>query len=194
MTKVVTNSKQPRPKPLTPKHVRETTDPGRHGDGHGGFGLSLHVKVGKNGRITKSWNQRLPVEAGRKEIGLGSYPAVSLRSARQKAFENWQTAKAGENVKPIPTPTVSEVFDEVIATRSKGWRTKTTEQAWRRYKRKCKPILDKPVSEVTTGDVLSIITPIWHKLRADSRKIRVALHAVMETVSRVNHSCRFIVD
>ena len=189
VTEVVTNSKQPRPKPLTPKHVRETTDPGRHGDGYGSFGLSLHVKVGKNGRITKSWNQRLPVEAGRTEIGLGAYPAVTLRSARQKAFENWHMAKAGENVKaaPIPTPTVSEGFDQEIATRSKGWRTDTTEKAWRRYQRKCESILAKPVSEVTTDDVRSIITPIWHKIPADVKKIIAALRAVMETAIMQGH-------
>ena len=102
--------------------------------------------AGAKGRLSKSWNQRLPIEAGKRETGLGAYPAVQLHSARQKALDNWQRVKAGEDIlatlaAPIPTPTVSEMFDVVIATRRQGWRTKTTETAWRRYQRKCKSIL-----------------------------------------------------
>ena len=188
MTKVVTKVKRPQQGGLTPHFVRTVTRPGRYGDGHGGFGLSLHVKPAAKGRISKSWNQRLPIEAGKRDTGLGAYPAVQLHSARQKALDNWQRVKAGEDIlatlatlaAPIPTPTVSEMFDVVIATRRQGWRTKTTETAWRRYQRKCKPILDKPVSEVTKADVNAIFDPIWHEIPADAKKTRIALHAVME--------------
>ena len=185
MTKVVTKVKRPQQGGLTPHFVRTVTHPGRYGDGHGGFGLSLYVKPAAKGRISKTWNQRLPIEAGKRDTGLGAYPAVPLHSARQKALDNWQRVKAGEDIlatlaAPIPTPTVSEMFDAVIATRSKGWRTETTKKAWRRYQRKCKPILDKPVSEVTKADVNAIFDPIWHKIPADAKKTRIALHAVME--------------
>ena len=188
MTKVVTKVKRPQQGGLTPHFVRTVTRPGRYGDGHGGFGLSLYVKPAAKGRISKSWNQRLPIEAGKRDTGLGAYPAVQLHSARQKALDNWQRVKAGEDIlatlatlaAPIPTPTVSEMFDVVIATRRQGWRTKTTEKAWRRYQRRCKPILDKPVSEVTKADVNAIFDPIWHEIPADAKKTRIALHAVME--------------
>ena len=188
MTKVVTKVKRPQQGGLTPHFVRTVTRPGRYGDGHGGFGLSLYVKLAAKGRISKTWNQRLPIEAGKRDTGLGSYPAVPLHSARQKALDNWQRVKAGEDIlatlaalaPPIPTPTVSEMFDAVIATRSKGWRTETTETAWRRYQRKCEPILDKPVSEVTKADVNAIFDPIWHEIPAEAKKTRIALHAVME--------------
>ena len=188
MTKVVTKVKRPQQGGLTPHFVRTVTRPGRYGDGHGGFGLSLYVKPAAKGRISKTWNQRLPIEAGKRDTGLGAYPAIPLHSARQKALDNWQRVKAGEDIlatlatlaAPIPTPTVSEMFDVVIATRRQGWRTKTTETAWRRYQRKCKPILDKPVSEVTKADVNAIFDPIWHKIPVDAKKTRIALHAVME--------------
>ena len=185
VTKVVTKVKRPQQGGLTPHFVRTVTRPGRYGDGHGGFGLSLYVQPAAKGRISKSWNQRLPIEARKREKGLGAYPAVQLHSARQKALDNWQRVKAGEDIlatlaAPIPTPTVSEMFDVVIATRRQGWRTKTTETAWRRYQRKCEPILDKPVSEVTKADVNAIFDPIWHKIPADAKKTLGALHAVME--------------
>ena len=192
VTKVVTKVEQPHKGGLTPHFVRTVTRPGRYGDGHGGFGLSLYVKPAAKGRLSKTWNQRLPIEAGQRETGLGKYPEVPLHSARQQALDNWQRVKAGEDIlatlaAPIPTPTVSEMFDAVIATRSKGWRTKTTEKAWRRYQRKCESILAKPVSEVTTADVTAIIEPIWHKIPADAKKIRIVLHAVMEKAMIQGH-------
>ena len=182
VTKVVQKAARPQQGGLTPHFVRSVTRPGRYGDGHGGFGLSLHVKPAAIGRLSKTWNQRLPIEAGKREIGLGSYPAIPLHLARRKALDNWQRVKAGEDILAtrLPTPTVSEAFDQVIATRSKGWRTKTTENAWRRYQRHCNPILTKPVSKVTTADVTAIMRPIWHKIPSDAIKIRVALQAVME--------------
>ena len=182
VTKVVTKVKRPQQGGLTPHFVRTVTHPGRYGDGHGGFGLSLYVKLAAKGRISKAWNQRLPIEAGKRETGLGAYPAIPLHLARRKALENWQRVKAGEDILAtrLPVPTVSEGFDQVIATLSKGWRTETTETAWRRYQRKCEPILNKPVSKVTTADVLAIIRPISHKIPADARKTLGALETIME--------------
>ena len=187
--KVVTNLPREPKGGLTPQRVRSITDPGRYGDGYGSFGLSLLVRIGKTGRINKSWNQRLPVEAGRTEIGLGAFPAVSLHAARQKAFENWQMAKAGENVLAarLPTPTVSQGFDAVIAMRSPGWRGDTTEKTWRRYQRRCESMLAMPVSRVTTADVLKILTPIWHTIPTEAARVRVALGAVMEWAINEGH-------
>ena len=186
---MVTKVKRPQQGGLTPHFVRTVTRPGRYGDGHGGFGLSLYVKPATKGRISKSWNQRLPIEAGRRETGLGSYPAIPLHLARRKALDNWQRVKAGEDILAtlLPTPRVSEGFDQVIATRSQGWRTKTTETAWRRYQRHCNPILTKPVSKVTTADVTAIMRPIWHKIPRDAIKIRGALQAVMEWAISEGH-------
>ena len=180
--KVVTDSTPPRPKPLTPKFVREVKDPGRYGDGWGSFGLSLHVKVSrKSKRVTKSWNQRLPVEAKQKERGLGPYPAVPLHLARKLAMENWQRVKAGEDILAAhdPIPTVSEAFDTLIKARAPGWTGDTTEQVWRRIQRRCTPVLQKPVSQVTTRDVLEIITPLWHTKSRTASDIRETLGLIM---------------
>ena len=187
--KVVTHLPRPPKGGLTPHTVRSITEPGRYGDGYGSFGLSLLVRIGKTGRINKSWNQRLPVEAGRKEIGLGAFPAVSLHAARQKAQENWVMAKAGEDVMAarLPTPTVSEGFDAVIASRRQGWRGETTEAKWRRHQRHCGPILSKPVSKVTTRDVLAIIEPLWHRIPTEANDIRKSLQAVMKWAITKGH-------
>ena len=51
MTTVVTTVERQHLGVLTPQFVRSVTRPGRYGDGYGSFSLSLHVRVGKRGRI-----------------------------------------------------------------------------------------------------------------------------------------------
>jgi len=56
----------------------QTAKAGRHGDGDG-----LRFVVGETGR--KKWALRYQVWGARKDKGLGSHPAVSLKEARQRA-------------------------------------------------------------------------------------------------------------
>src|ERR1700677_1305072 len=64
---------------LTERGV-QTAKPGRHGDGDG-----LHLVVSEAGR--KKWVLRYQVDGVRKNKGLGAYPAVSLKDARDRALE-----------------------------------------------------------------------------------------------------------
>ena len=63
---------------LTERGV-QTTRPGRHSDGDG-----LHLVVSKTGR--KKLVLRYQVGGVRKDKGLGAYPAVGLRDARDRAM------------------------------------------------------------------------------------------------------------
>ena len=56
---------------LTALSVKALSEPGRHGDGDG-----LYLYVAPSG--TKSWVQRIVINERRRDIGLGSYPTVSL--------------------------------------------------------------------------------------------------------------------
>ena len=68
---------------LTDRTVKSKLAAGRYYDG-GGHGLHLHVR--KAG--SKAWVQRVRLHGKYVDLGLGSYPAVSLGSARKIAFEN----------------------------------------------------------------------------------------------------------
>ena len=48
-----------RSKRLTRAFVETVKRPGRYGDNRGGHGLSLLVKNTRNGRLSKTWSQRL---------------------------------------------------------------------------------------------------------------------------------------
>ena len=78
-------------------------------------------------------------------------------------------------------PTVAEAFDRVIALRTPTWRGKGIAQRWRASKEKyCQPILSRKVSDVTSADVLNILSPIWHDKVATARNVRSHLSAVMD--------------
>ena len=63
-----------RPRTLTAAFVRTVGRPGVYGDGRGGRGLSLRVYRTANGRITKTWRQRVRIDGRLTSIGLGPYP------------------------------------------------------------------------------------------------------------------------
>src|ERR1700755_727502 len=64
---------------LTERGV-QTAKPGRHSDGDG-----LHLVV--TGTRRKKWVLRYQVAGVRKDKGLGAYPKVGLKDARERAFE-----------------------------------------------------------------------------------------------------------
>ncbi|MCY3611198.1 MAG: hypothetical protein OXH51_06650, partial [Gemmatimonadetes bacterium] len=63
-----------RPRTLSAAFVRTVNRPGVYGDGRGGRGLSLRVHRTRDGRITKTWRQRVRIEGRLTSIGLGPYP------------------------------------------------------------------------------------------------------------------------
>jgi len=63
---------------LTDKKIKSITTPGREPDGN-----NLYLNVSRS--LRKSWTCRVRVSEGHvRDIGLGAYPAVSLKEARQK--------------------------------------------------------------------------------------------------------------
>ena len=72
-------------KRLTERGI-QTLEPGRHCDGDG-----LYLLVSPTGR--RSWVLRYQLRGKRRDMGLGSYPYVSLQVARQRAFEERSLVK-----------------------------------------------------------------------------------------------------
>ena len=167
---------------LTNTFVKNIAEPGRYGDGRGGFGLSFLVRETKNGRLSKTWAQRIIIGNRPRMLGLGIYPAVTPANAREKATKNAQLVAEGVDIR-IPKrkiPTVDQAFEQVIAIRSPGWRGKHPTYDWSRFQSYCKPIGSKPISEVTASDVLNILIPLWYTKNKTARGVRSTLSAVMK--------------
>ena len=70
--------------------AKAISEPGRHGDGD-----RLYLNVAAAG--SKSWVRRIVIEGKRRDIGLGSFPTVSLAQARNLAAANRATVAEGRN-------------------------------------------------------------------------------------------------
>jgi Arm DNA-binding domain len=85
-------------KKLTAAKLNSNLEPGRY---HDGGNLGLFLRVDPNG--ARFWIQRITIKGkltktgktGRVELGLGSYPLITLADARAKATINKHMASRG---------------------------------------------------------------------------------------------------
>ena len=172
-------------KALSAAFVR-SAPPGRHADGNG---LFLYVKP----EGTRSWIQRLVIRGRRRELGLGAATLVPLAKAREQALANRMLARSGgdplsERLRTQGTPVFAEAAARVVEQKRAGWRTPKTARDWlSSLERYAFPqIGSRPVSEVTSADVLEILTPIWHLRMQTARTVRLRVRAVLEWAIAMN--------
>ena len=165
---------------LMPAFVRNVSRAGRYCDGQG-----LYLDVRPTG--SRGWVQRLTIRGRRTELGLGGFPLVSLKEAREKAFANRKLAREGgdplsEKRRTESVPTFAEATRQVWKHLRPGWRSPEHAELWRgSLKRHALPrIGGMPVSEVTSAHVIGILAPIWHDKPATARKLRQRIRAVLE--------------
>ena len=153
---------------------------GRHADGNG-----LYLFVQPSG--TRSWIQRLIIRGRRREFGLGSVALVSLAEAREKALTNRKLAREGgdplaEKRRAQGVPTFAAAAARVLEQKQAGWRSSTHPRDWlSSLERYAFPRIGKmPVSEVSSADMLEILTPIWHVKAVTARCVHQRIRGVLE--------------
>ena len=168
---------------LTERGV-QTAKPGRHSDGDG-----LHLVVSEAGR--KKWVLRYQVAGVRKDKGLGAYPAVGLKDARERASDARKLVARG--VDPIeadraarkaakPIPTFKDIAKLVIEdAQGKSVNAKVRYQ-WERHLGPAYsgPLLDRPVHEITAVDVAAVLRPVWRSKPEVARKLYPAIRRVFD--------------
>lgn len=171
-----------RPKTLSASFVRTVNRPGRYGDGRGGHGLSLLVKPMTNGRLSKTWSQRLLINGKPVNIGLGAYPLVLLADARRLALENRQALLKGRDPRGS-MPLFSQAAEEVIRIHALGWKDggKSANQ-WRASLRDyaLPKIGHKRINGITTSDLLALLLPHWHDRTETMRRVKQRIGAIMK--------------
>ena len=92
---------------LTEAFIRSIKEPCKHGDGHGGHGLTLVVRDRAGGGLRFFWRQNVTIEGKKRSTGLGGYPLITLKEGRYKAFDNARKIALGEDIlapkREIPT-------------------------------------------------------------------------------------------
>ncbi len=173
-----------RPYRLSARFVTTIEQPGRYGDGRGSGGLSLLVKHTARGHLAKSWAQRISIDSRQRNLGLGSWPHVSLAEAREKCALNLAARRRGELVtgRKRTVPTFEEAVEKVIAMHRAGWKDGSkSEKDWRATLRDyAVPKLGgRPVNRINTADVMAVLLPIWNEKRVTARRVRQRISTVM---------------
>lgn len=164
---------------LTATAVEKRKAKGRMFDGAG-----LILRITASG--SKSWIFRYTPKGGRvTEMGLGGYPQVSLAAARDSAEECRTLVAAGKNPKAERDresgKTFGEAADSFYEAMQARWTNDKSRYQWRRtLKETCSSIRSKPVADLGTDDVLSILQPIWQKTPETASRVRGRIESVLD--------------
>ncbi len=107
---------------FTDIYIRNLKTAGRHTDA-ATQGLNLQIKAGGG----KYWTFRYLYQGKRHDLGLGTYPAVSLKEARSRAINARNKLNQGQRPdatwKPQPAVAETKVRDDrpVFSEFAKGW-------------------------------------------------------------------------
>ena len=169
---------------LTALSAKALCEPGRYGDGEG-----LYLHIAPSG--SKSWVQRIVIDGRRRDIGLGSYTAVSLAQARTMATSNRSTVSEGRDPlaekqaarNPSPSvPTFAEASARVIELRRPTWSNPKHAAQWRStLETYAFPVIgDMPVDEIGPPDILEVLDPIWTVKNETATRVKQRVGAVMD--------------
>ncbi|MCV2892232.1 tyrosine-type recombinase/integrase [Lentibacter sp. XHP0401] len=152
---------------------------GKYSDGDG-----LMLIVTNTG--SKRWGQRLVIRGKRRDLGLGSYPLVSLAQARVAASQNRQTARNGGDPlalreKDRTTPTFEAVMLMLLEKKAGELTNSKHIAQWgstlRTY---AVPRLGgKLVTEITVADTLEVLKPIWSTKSETASRLRGRIESVL---------------
>ena len=166
---------------LTAQFVKSVNKPGKYYDGRGD-GLVLRVAPGGS----KQWVWRGTVQGRRRDYGLGAVRYTSLAEARRVAFEYRKIARQGgdprheRNLQQIPT--LEAAAEVVIGLYGAKWKpgSRSADQ-WRQSLNDYvyPAIGSKRVDQITTADVMAVLTPIWATKPTTAKRVRQRISAVM---------------
>ena len=168
-------------KGLTTAQISGKLAVGKH---HDGGGLGLFLRADPDG--SKFWIQRITVNGKRPELGLGSFPTVSLAQAREAAWKNKQTIRDGNDPRDIKevktiTPTFSQAVDEYLKFKLSEFRNDKHKAQWRStLETYAFPVIGKKmIDAITVADVLSVLQPIWETKTETASRLRGRIENIL---------------
>ncbi len=163
---------------LTAGAIDKRKDKGRMFDG---AGLILNVTM----TGSKNWIFRYTPKGGKvREMGLGGYPDVSLKKARNRANECRTLVADGLDPKSERDKeagvTFGETADEYYKAMNSRWTNAKTRYKWKRtLQETCKPIRNTAVADIGTEQVLAILQPIWLMTPETASQVRGRIENVL---------------
>jgi integrase len=178
--------------------VKRSTRPCRISLGDG-----LNLKLGVRG---ESWVFRYQLNGRRRDRGLGKYPAVSLKDAREKLVEARGLLNRG--IDPVDAAhsliaqdkasreeskhtgkTFQQLAELYIDQHSAGWRNTKHKQQWANTLRDyAYPYIgDSLVAEIDTEQILHILMPIWHTKNETANRVRGRIESVIDMARALDY-------
>ena len=148
----------------------------RRRDLHDGGGL--HIQFSGTG--SASWLFRYRFGGRRREMGLGSFSAVGLAQAREKAREQRAILGAGRDpcderkakIKPLPFENVAKLCLADASDPRAEW--------WGRLERHVFPAIGKMLVDQISGEhVFKVLKPIWETKTDTARKVRQHIETIL---------------
>lgn len=156
-------------------------------DGLHRVGPGLYLRV--RGR-SALWTFRYTQAGKTREPSLGPLETLSLADALAKAAELRARAKRGEVIDPRPASSAAEanasvtfraVAEQFIERMRAGWKNAKHADQWTNtLTTYAFPKLGgKPVGEISTGDVLEVLLPIWQGKHETATRVRGRIESVL---------------
>lgn len=170
---------------LTDLKIKSLNKVGRHSDGN-----SLYLKVSRIGK--KSWSCRFLHNGKTFEMGLGTYPAISLREARRKRSEIQLEVARGnnpltdqqakrQNEQRLKEMTFEKAARECHAVKKLQWKNGKHQKQWiGTLQIYVFPILgSKSVKDIQATDVVACLKPIWLTKVETAQRLRQRIELVL---------------
>jgi len=182
---------------LNPKQVENLTEPGTYEDGDG-----LRLVVKHTGR--KSWLLRFQLAGRRREMGLGSFPEVSLKKARQDA--STKRSQLSDGIDPLAARDVERAAQreaqraseakklkfETLAAEYRDAHGAAWSEKWRKgWLRKLElyafdHIGKLAAEDIGTPEVLKVLQPIWATKTRTADEVRGQIEQVLDAAKARN--------
>ena len=182
---------------LNPKQVENLTEPGTYEDGDG-----LRLVVKPTGR--KSWLLRFQLAGRRREMGLGSFPEVTLKKARQDASN--KRSQLSDGIDPLAARDIERAAQREAQRTSEAKQLKfetlakeyceahggTWSDKWRKgWLRKLElyafdHIGKLSAEEIGTPQVLKVLQPIWSTKTRTADELRGQIEQVLDAAKARN--------
>jgi integrase len=175
---------------LAPLAVAKLKTPGLHFVGHVS-GLALNVTP----TGARSWILRAVVGRKRRDMGLGSFPEVSLASAKTEATEKRKLIRDG--IDPIEARRAAQAAlkaeqasfinfkdaaTQYVAAHEKGWKNAKHAAQWKTtLETYAYPVIGSlRVRDVSLAHIMKIIEPMWNEKAETANRLRGRIEAVLD--------------
>ncbi|MEQ1717315.1 MAG: tyrosine-type recombinase/integrase [Hyphomicrobium sp.] len=167
---------------LTHLKASKIKKPGVYEDGGG---LRLVVGPGE----TKRWVVRVTIQGQRRERGLGRFSVISLDEARAAAAEFRTHAKQGRDlaferkIAEAKSTTFNQAFKALYEIKSKTLTNAKHAKQWQSTMETYvfPKIGARPVAEISAGEVLQVLSPIWFDKPETARRVLQRMEAVFKS-------------